>query len=78
VAERELSPAQVLAASGARVLIVHGALDGIVPLANSRKLAAMLGPAVCHLVVLPAAGHMPHEAGPSTLSTNYAVRSPLP
>ena len=51
-----------LAASGARVLIVHGENDAIVPVNNSRKLAAMLPGA--KLVVMPGVGHMPHEEEP--------------
>ena len=35
---------------------MFGALDAIMPVGNSRALAAMLGPGVCRLVVLPTAG----------------------
>ena len=51
-----------LRASGARVLIVHGDEDSIVPLANSRRLAAALPGA--RLAVMAGCGHMPHEEDP--------------
>ena len=51
-----------LRASGARVLIVHGDEDSIVPLANSRRLAEALPGA--ELAVMGGCGHMPHEEDP--------------
>ena len=45
--------------SKARVLIVHGSDDFIVPVSNSEKLAQMMPKA--QLVVMPGVGHMPHE-----------------
>ena len=52
-----------LRCSGARVLIVHGDEDAIVPLENSRRLADALGPDA-QLVVMRGCGHMPHEEDP--------------
>ena len=43
------------------ILLVHGDRDALVPLANSRRLAAQLGAA---LAVLPGRGHTPHEEAP--------------
>ena len=48
-----------LAASGARVLIVHGDRDRLVPLSNSVRLAESIPGA--RLVVLEGCGHCPHE-----------------
>ena len=55
-----------LRCSGARVLIVHGDEDAIVPLENSRRLAQALegGDADVRLVVMRGCGHMPHEEDP--------------
>lgn len=53
------SVVEALARSGARVLIVHGEDDAIVPVANSRRLASVLPGS--ELVVMPGVGHMPHE-----------------
>lgn len=53
--------AALSAAGRARVLIVHGAEDKVVPLANSRALAAELGAA---LVELSGVGHCPQEEDP--------------
>ena len=55
----EEDAAEALARSGARVLIVHGDEDVIVPRSNSEKLAAALPRA--ELVVVRWCGHMPHE-----------------
>ena len=44
-----------------RVLVIHGAEDPIVPVANSRRLAGHLG---ARLVEVPGAGHCPHEEVP--------------
>ena len=41
------------------MLIVHGAQDALVPLANSRRLARVLPGA--RLVVFEGCGHMPQE-----------------
>jgi len=49
---------RALAESDARVLIVHGENDVIVPASNSRKLAETLG---AELKIIPACGHMPQE-----------------
>ena len=54
---------EALRCSGARVLIVHGDEDAIVPLENSRRLADALGPEA-QLVVMRGCGHMPHEEDP--------------
>lgn len=51
-----------LRASGARVLIVHGDEDSIVPLSNSRRLADALPGST--LAVMRGCGHMPHEEDP--------------
>uniref|UniRef100_A0A7R9TQM1 AB hydrolase-1 domain-containing protein n=1 Tax=Micromonas pusilla TaxID=38833 RepID=A0A7R9TQM1_MICPS len=58
----EEDAAEALARSGARVLIVHGDEDVIVPRSNSEKLAAALPRA--ELVVVRGCGHMPHEECP--------------
>jgi pimeloyl-ACP methyl ester carboxylesterase len=50
-----------LVESGAKILIVHGENDVIVPVSNSRALAELLN---CELRVLPKTGHMPHEESP--------------
>jgi len=57
---------EALRCSGARVLIVHGDEDAIVPLENSRRLADALGggDADVQLVVMRGCGHMPHEEDP--------------
>ncbi|KAK9817223.1 hypothetical protein WJX72_011250 [[Myrmecia] bisecta] len=55
--------AQVVAQHNIKVLIVHGAADLLVPLSNSRRLAALL-PA-CQLLVFPACGHVPQEEQPA-------------
>lgn len=49
---------RALVESDARVLIVHGENDVIVPASNSRKLAETLG---AELKIIPACGHMPQE-----------------
>lgn len=54
--------AAALAASGARVLIVHGSEDAIVPAGNSERLQRMVPGA--KLVVMQGVGHMPHEEAP--------------
>jgi len=51
----------VLANSGASVLIVHGENDVIVPASNSRALAKLLD---AEIRIIPACGHMPHEEAP--------------
>ena len=59
------SPANVIEAlskSKARVLIVHGSDDMIVPAGNSRALAERIPRA--ELVEMPGVGHMPHEEAP--------------
>ena len=59
------SPANVVEAlskSKARVLIVHGSDDMIVPAGNSRALAERIPRA--ELVEMPGVGHMPHEEAP--------------
>ena len=50
-----------LVESGAKILIVHGENDVIVPVSNSRALAKLLN---CQIRVLPNTGHMPHEEDP--------------
>lgn len=62
LAPSPLGPAAVLAAlaaSGVKVLIVHGDRDGLVPLSNSERLAANTPGAL--LAVLPEVGHSPQE-----------------
>lgn len=49
---------RALVESDARVLIVHGENDVIVPASNSRKLAETLG---AELKIIPTCGHMPQE-----------------
>ena len=44
------------------VLIIHGAKDKLVPLSNSRRLAASMPTA--SLLELPDSGHCPHEENP--------------
>ena len=44
------------------VLIIHGAKDKLVPLSNSRRLAASMPTA--SLLELPESGHCPHEESP--------------
>jgi pimeloyl-ACP methyl ester carboxylesterase len=44
------------------VLIIHGAKDKLVPLSNSRRLAASMPTA--SLLELPDSGHCPHEESP--------------
>jgi len=59
------APANVIEAlskSKARVLIVHGSDDMIVPAGNSRLLAERIPRA--ELVEMPGVGHMPHEEAP--------------
>ena len=53
---------KALNASKARVLIVHGSEDFIVPVSNSENLAKMIPKA--QLVVMPGVGHLPHEEDP--------------
>ena len=48
--------------SKARVLIVHGSDDGIVPVGNSRRLKELIPRA--EILVMPGVGHMPHEEAP--------------
>ena len=48
--------------SRAQVLIIHGEHDKLVPLANSRRLAAKIPN--CQLEILPNCGHQPHEEHP--------------
>ena len=58
--ERE-DAVNALVESGAKILIVHGENDVIVPASNSRTLAKLLN---CELRILPKCGHMPHEESP--------------
>ena len=53
---------EALRASKARVLIVHGSDDMIVPVGNSRRLAELIPRA--EMVEMPGVGHMPHEEAP--------------
>ena len=60
------APESVIAAlskSGARVLIVHGDEDAIVPLGNSVRLRESIPGA--ELAVMEGVGHMPHEEAPA-------------
>ena len=60
------APESVIAAlsiSGARVLIVHGDEDAIVPLGNSVMLRESIPGA--ELAVMEGVGHMPHEEAPA-------------
>ena len=49
-------------AASVPILIVHGDRDALVPLRNSRRLAAELG---ASLAVVPGRGHTPHEEAPA-------------
>ena len=53
---------EALQALGLPVLIIHGAKDKLVPLSNSRRLAASMPTA--SLLELPESGHCPHEESP--------------
>ena len=53
---------EALRLSKARVLIVHGSDDMIVPVGNSRRLAELIPGA--EMVEMPGVGHMPHEEAP--------------
>jgi len=53
---------EALRLSKARVLIVHGSDDMIVPVGNSRRLAELIPRA--EMVEMPGVGHMPHEEAP--------------
>jgi pimeloyl-ACP methyl ester carboxylesterase len=44
-----------------RVLLVHGKQDALVPVSNSRRLAALLG---CRLIEVERCGHQPQEEMP--------------
>ena len=54
--------AAACAATGVKVLIIHGAEDVLVPVANSRRLASLLPGS--KLVVVDKCGHMPQEESP--------------
>jgi len=60
-----LSMAERFAAAAAehniRVLLVHGQQDALVPVSNSRRLAALLG---CRLIEVERCGHQPQEEVP--------------
>jgi pimeloyl-ACP methyl ester carboxylesterase len=64
----------MLASSGVPVLIVHGELDRIVPLSNSRALAARLAEGGCdvRLVEMAGCGHCPQEEAPEQLGSTIA------
>ena len=53
---------EALRLSKARVLIVHGSDDMIVPVGNSRRLKELIPRA--EMVEMPGVGHMPHEEAP--------------
>ena len=59
-----------LAGSGARVLIVHGDEDAIVPIGNSARLREMIPGA--RLAVMEGVGHMPHEEAPERFIAEVA------
>ena len=59
-----------LAGSGARVLIVHGDEDAIVPVGNSARLREMIPGA--RLAVMEGVGHMPHEEAPERFIAEVA------
>ena len=61
-ADKPANVIEALRASKARVLIVHGSDDMIVPVGNSRRLAELIPRA--ELVEMPGVGHMPHEEAP--------------
>ena len=61
-ADKPANVIEALRASKARILIVHGSDDMIVPVGNSRKLAELIPRAA--LVEMPGVGHMPHEEAP--------------
>lgn len=60
--EKPQSALDRLVASGMPVLIIHGENDALVPLFNSRRLAAALPN--CRLEVIPKCGHCPQEVRP--------------
>ncbi|MGE0712199.1 MAG: alpha/beta hydrolase [Planctomycetota bacterium] len=49
--------AGALAGSSQPVLVIHGRLDGVIPVTQGEALAEGLGPARCRLVLLDNAGH---------------------
>lgn len=49
------------------VLIVHGEVDALVPLQNSKRIVSTLGD-VAELVVMEGCGHVPHEEDPDTFA----------
>jgi pimeloyl-ACP methyl ester carboxylesterase len=63
--------AQALAQHGARVLIIHGDRDALVPLWNSRRLASALPGA--SMEVYDCCGHMPMEECPQRFVDSIAA-----
>jgi pimeloyl-ACP methyl ester carboxylesterase len=67
------------ASRGLPLLIIHGIHDKLVPVANSERLARLLGGsgADVELLLLERCGHMPHEEHPSLfaeLVADWAAR----
>jgi len=61
---RALSPVNVLRALHARLLIVHGRDDPVVPFTESARLADAANPGTATLVVLDSLGHIGGDQGP--------------
>jgi pimeloyl-ACP methyl ester carboxylesterase len=53
------------------ILIIHGAKDRLIPLSNSRQMEIALR-AHCKLIVMPGAGHVPHEEMPAEFAQHVA------
>ncbi|KAG2437581.1 hypothetical protein HYH02_011221 [Chlamydomonas schloesseri] len=71
--------AALVAARRLPVLLVHGLYDKLVPASNSQRLARMLPPGCCELVLLDRCGHMPQEEMPELfvdLVAEFAGRIP--
>lgn len=69
--------AALVAARRLPVLLVHGLYDKLVPASNSQRLARMLPPDCCELVLLDRCGHMPQEEMPGLfvdLVAEFAAR----